>query len=122
MNSQNCTLCGASLAHLPDLIFDAEHRLIIFNGEAQRLCVQEAIVFGEVYRRFGHSVQTTHLVHSVWGLDEPENPLNIIAIMFCRLRKVLAGSGYHIPPAQYGRGYDTSSYTLCFDASLREAA
>ncbi len=122
MNSCNCPVCGGSLRYLTKLVFNADQRLIIFNGKARRLYPQQAIVFGALYRRFGRPVQIDHLIRLVWDLEEPKNPTGFIGTLVCQLRPVLAGSGYYIPTAQYGRGYESGSYTLCFDTSKKEAA
>lgn len=117
MGNRNCLVCGSSLSHLTELIFSADQRLIVFNGEARRLFPQQAVVLSALFHRFGQPIQVDYLIRLVWDLDEPKNPAGFIGTLICQLRGALTDSGYYIPRAQHGRGYESGSYTLCFDTS-----
>ena len=117
MDIHNCPTCGGSLNHVAGLIFNPSQRLIIFDGRARRLSLQQVIIFGALYLLFGHAVQTNHLIQLIWGLDEPNDPEAVIGTLVSQLRRPLIGSGYYIPRAQYRGGYESGSYTLCFDSN-----
>jgi len=122
MNGHCCPTCGGGLAHLPGLIFDAQRHLIIVGGAAKRLTRTEGSIFGALYCRFGHTVEVDHLINAVYGgIDEPRKPYKVIQVMFVKIRRLLAGSGYVITN-WYGE-----SYALTYDPDAvlgraREAA
>ena len=119
MDIHDCPTCGGSLSHVAELIFNRGQRLIIFDGKARRLSMQQVIIFDALYLRLGQPVQTNYLIQLVWSHDEPSNLDSVIGTLVSQLRIPLIGSGYHIPRAQYRSGYESGSYTLCFDLNRR---
>lgn len=101
----NCPCCNQPLPDT-DVRWDPRTRVLARKGEAVKLSGIQARVFDVLWRAQPERVPTKSIFERVYADDPdggPESP-NIVAVVLCRVRKMVAPLGVEIK----GRSWDGS--------------